>query len=362
MPRASGLDGLALVRREVGQPCRLPVELGAHHVVAARADRTDQRRELVGAAPHHEPMDLLGDELVGPHDVARGRRVVRGEPLAERDDVDHPHGSRYAVSGSTSRGTARSSRTRGWPTRSPIASATTSRCTTMPAAPVALTTGRPARARRGARRGRRAAAFVRSASARACSRERFRIRTGPTPRWRRCFTASAAIWPAPTTTTSRPPRPPSASSARSAPSATNASGAAPSDVSWRTRRPGARRRVEEAGERGTGGALALGPPQRLAHLCVDLRLAEDHRVEASGDGEQVVGGVLLPVGVQGLGQFLGRDAPGLGEQPLQRQEPGVVARHARRRPRRGCRSTGSRPRRCRPGRGRDGTPSRGRRR
>ena len=53
----------------------------------------------------------------------------------------------------------------------------------------------------------------------------------PTPRRRRCFTASEAIVPAPITTTDRPERLPSTSSASEAPRPTNASGAAPSDVS-----------------------------------------------------------------------------------------------------------------------------------
>ena len=147
---------------------------------------------------------------------------------------------------------------------------------------------------------------------------------------RRCFTASAAICPAPTTTTSRPASPPSASSARSAPSATNASGAAPSEVSWRTRRPARDAAWNRPVSAGPGGVLGLGAPQRLADLGVDLRLAEHHRVEPGGDGEQVVGGVVLPVRVQGLGQLLGAHAAGLGEQALQGQEPGVIARHARR--------------------------------
>ena len=89
---------------------------------------------------------------------------------------------------------------------------------------------------------------------------------------------------------------------------------------------GARRRVEEPGQRRAGGALGLGAPQRLAHLGVDLRLAEDHRVEPARDGEQVIGRVALPVGVHRVGEFVGGDPPRLDEQALQRHEPGVVAR------------------------------------
>ena len=171
---------------------------------------------------------------------------------------------------------------------------------------------------------------VRSASARACSSERLRIRTGPTPRRRRCFTASAAIWPAPTTTTSRPSRPPSASAARSAPQRDEGVGRGAERRLLADPAPGARRGVEQPGQARPGGALALGAAERLAHLRVDLRLAQHHRVEPRRDREQVVGGVLLPVGVERLGQLVGVDAAGLGEQPLQRQEAGVVARDARR--------------------------------
>ena len=63
--------------------------------------------------------------------------------------------------------------------------------------------------------------------------------------------------------------------------------------------------MEDPREHRPGGILGLGAVQRLAHLCVDLRLAQHHRVEPCGDGEEVVGGVALPVGVQRIGQLLG---------------------------------------------------------
>ena len=330
MPRASGLDGLALVGREVGQTCRLPVELGAHHVVAARADRADQRREVVGAAAHHVPMDLLGDELVGPHDVARGSRVVRGEPLAERDDVDHPHvvhrrtrsraRRRGAPRGPAGRGAGRRDRRSHRPRRSPVHH--DARGAGRAHDEVGLPRSRRASASRSP-----CSAFVRSASARACSRERFRMRTGPTPRWRRCFTASAAICPAPTTTTSRPPSPPRRLVGEVGAQRHERVGRGAERRLLADTPAGARRRVEEPGERGTGGALALGPPQRLAHLCVDLRLARGPSSRARSrrrtDGRRRP----APSGsTAGSESSSARDAPRLGEQALQRQEARVVAR------------------------------------
>ena len=87
---------------------------------------------------------------------------------------------------------------------------------------------------------------------------------------------------------------------------------------------GADRGMEQPGEGGVGGIFAVGTPKRFPHLGDDLRLAQHHRVEPARHREQVVGGVLLPVGVQGLAQLLGRDVPGLDQQALQGQEPGVV--------------------------------------
>src|SRR5690606_13088657 len=47
---------------------------------------------------------------------------------------------------------------------------------------------------------------------------------------------------------------------------------------------------------------------RLAHLAEDLRLADDHRVEAAGDREQVVDRAFLVVHVQGRRQLVRGDA------------------------------------------------------
>ena len=57
--------------------------------------------------------------------------------------------------------------------------------------------------------------------------------------------------------------------------------------------------MEHAGERGAGRALGGRAAEGLAHLRVDLRLSEHHRIEARGDLEQVVGRVAFPVGETG---------------------------------------------------------------
>jgi hypothetical protein len=86
--------------------------------------------------------------------------------------------------------------------------------------------------------------------------------------------------------------------------------------------------VEEPGQLGSRGLLALRPAQRLAHLRLDLRLTEHQRVETGRDREQVIGGVALPVRVQRLGQFLRGDTARLDQEALQRQEPRVIGRHS----------------------------------
>ena len=214
-----------------------------------------------------------------------------------------------------------------------------------------------------ARRGRRARRSMRSASD-----ARVFERTVQDPdRARRRGGAGASRRAPPSAP--RPPRrrrgPPGRrahSAARSAPSATNASGAAPSPVSARTRRPAREAAWNSAFRRGPCRVLPLGPAQRLPHLRVDLRLAQHHRVESGGDGEEVVGRVLLVVGVQGLGQGLGVDAVALGQQPLQREEPAVVARDVGRDLDPVARGQDHGLARPRPGPARGGRPSAGRRR
>ncbi len=72
--------------------------------------------------------------------------------------------------------------------------------------------------------------------------------------------------------------------------------------------------MEEAFQLGPRGLFAVREAKRLANLRLDLRLAEDHGVEPAGDGEQMLDGVPLPVGVETVGQLLLRDAARLDQQ------------------------------------------------
>ena len=66
---------------------------------------------------------------------------------------------------------------------------------------------------------------------------------------------------------------------------------APSPVRLSTSARDAGGRLEQGLEAGRRGAVAAGGGQRAADLPGDLPLADDHRVEPAGDGEQVGGGV-----------------------------------------------------------------------
>ena len=89
---------------------------------------------------------------------------------------------------------------------------------------------------------------------------------------------------------------------------------------------GAHRRMEHGGEGRSRRFLRFGAAEGLTHLALDLRLAEDHRVQTRRDREQVVGRVALPVRVQRVGELLVFDASRLDEHTLEREEAGVVAR------------------------------------
>ena len=132
--------------------------------------------------------------------------------------------------------------------------------------------------------------------------------------------------PAPITTTDRPARlPEHLFRERSTPSDERV-GRGPERRLLTDPSPGPRCRVEQAGETGAGHRFAFGEAKRLAHLRLDLRLAEHHGVQATGDGEQMLDGVSLPMGVQALREVRFGDALRLDQQPLQRQEPCVIAR------------------------------------
>ena len=72
----------------------------------------------------------------------------------------------------------------------------------------------------------------------------------------------------------------------------------------------AQRLLEQRVEGGADGAALLADPQRLAGLAEDLALADDHRVEAGGDVEQVGDRAVVVVDVEVrhdvLGALVGR--------------------------------------------------------
>ena len=77
------------------------------------------------------------------------------------------------------------------------------------------------------------------------------------------------------------------------------------------------------------GALAHGGLPGLADLAEDLALADDHRVEAGGDGEQVRDGRVVVIGVEQVGEIFGRGARVRGEERADVTDRGVEVRAAR---------------------------------
>ncbi len=322
MPRASCSTAARSSGREAVEPRAVARELGSHDLLAARPQRPDDRRQCVRAPADHVPADLLRHDLVGARDLPGRLLVVLGQSFAQRDDVDQrdvgqrPHG-RIDVAGH---------REVHQGERSAVgARRRTLRRSRPPAAPVALTTrSAPASAAGSASRSP-CAAFERSARARACSSDRFRIRIGSDAAASQVLHGEGRHLPG--------SHDDGLAALETAEGLGGEVGAQRHERVGRGAEAGlrpdpparARGCVEQSREARSRRVLPLGPAQRLANLCVDLRLAQDHRVQTGGDGEQVVGRVLLVVGVQGLGEGLVVHVVGLGEQLLQRQEPAVVA-------------------------------------
>ena len=83
-------------------------------------------------------------------------------------------------------------------------------------------------------------------------------------------------------------------------------------------------RAEQRGKRLPGSALGFGGAIGLPDLGQDLGLSQHHGVDSRGDGEQMLCGVVLVVGVQRIGELLGRQLARLGQEPLQVEESRVV--------------------------------------
>ena len=74
--------------------------------------------------------------------------------------------------------------------------------------------------------------------------------------------------------------------------------------------------LEELVERGTQCAGVRGGAHGVFHLPQNLRLAQDHGIEAAGDPESVARGMLVLVAVAVFPQRVGFHAPGFS-QPVQ---------------------------------------------
>ena len=117
------------------------------------------------------------------------------------------------------------------------------------------------------------------------------------PRRTAVATARVAIEPAPTTRTRRPSRRPPGTALVERGADHGGRGAV--DVGLGVRAlADPQRLLEEHVERRADGAELLAEPQRLAGLAEDLALADDHRVEAGGDVEEVGDGAVVVVDVE----------------------------------------------------------------
>ena len=144
------------------------------------------------------------------------------------------------------------------------------------------------RGRRTARRGGAALAAVRLATT-----------TSAAPSRRTVATARPAIEPAPTTSDALAGERADVGGRPGRARATTRDGAARSmSVSACDALADAQRLLEQHVEGRADGAALLAEPQRLAGLAEDLALADDHRVEAGGDLEEVGDGAVVVVDVE----------------------------------------------------------------
>ena len=297
-----------------GQPAGQPRELGAHDAVGHVAQRDDGRGDARGALPAEEGRDLVGDDRPGRLDVGGVLGVL--EHLGQRLEVDDRHpgevaGPRVDVAG---QGQVEHDE------RPAVAAAAggleSAAATTWPTAPVHDTTRSARRQRRRAPRPAARPCRRRSAATRsAWDRVRLATTMRPAPSWASTVADSALIEPAPTTRADAAgQRADDAPAASSRPAVTSERPARSMPVSVRARLPTRSACWTSAAEDAPGGAGVLRQPQRHADLAEDLALADDHRVQAAGDREQVGDGAVLVVHVEVRRQVVEGDAGVAGEQ------------------------------------------------
>ena len=221
--------------------------------------------------------------------------------------------STRVADGSTSRGRARSTKVSGRPAEA--AAAMRWRSKTTPEAPVQVMTTSVAAS--SASRSSHTTARTPKVATSSCARWTVRLatamRSGSTPRSTSVRTARLAIVPAPAT------RKRVVEAAAIGPAASSAGrddgrseavdaglGVAPL--------ADAERLLEQGVERRADGGLGLCAVQGVADLPEDLALAEDHRVEARGDGEHVRHSGIVVVHVDVLGELGQVEIGVLGEQ------------------------------------------------
>ena len=84
------------------------------------------------------------------------------------------------------------------------------------------------------------------------------------------------------------------------------------------------RRLKERPECRAGGILSFCDEESLFDLPADLGLADNHRVQPRCNGGEVIGGVVLPMGVERLGERLCVEPARLQHQFLEGSKPPVI--------------------------------------
>ena len=169
----------------------------------------------------------------------------------------------------------------------------------------------PRRGRRSPRPGRRSARPARGRCRRCGSRRRSRC----TPCCISDRVVASAIRPAPITSTRRSGRSAKTSSARSRATAGTDDEPVPMWVRERTLLPTSSAWRKRRLRMGPVAPSSVARSHAAQHLPLDLALADDHRVEARGDPEELGGGAVVAQDVARAGELVGRDA-GVGDDRL----------------------------------------------